>query len=265
MALRALSIAATGGRALMSKIDTIANNLSNVNTAGFKRTRTNFADLFYQHVQHAGFGTVERNQMPSGMAFGTGVRLVSTQKIHSQGALKTTEQQFDLAIDGEGFFRVRLPDDTIAYTRAGNFAKDSEGNFVTAQGYLLDPPMTIPQDVIGIMIDITGLIQGFDPQNPQDLEQIGQLEITRFVNPSGLEAVGDNLYRATAAAGTPIEGQPGTGQGFGLIRQGFLEESNVDVIKELVELIEAQRAFEINSSTIETADEILQSVNNLRR
>lgn len=265
MTLRALSIAATGGRALMSKIDTIANNLANVNTTAFKKSRANFSDLFYEQIQRAGFGEVGRNQVPTGLAFGTGVRLTSTEKIFGQGALERTDRDLDLAIDGEGFLRVTLPDGNIVYTRAGNLNVDSEGNVVTSDGFPLDPPITVPQNITQVFIDSTGLIQGLDPANPQTLQQIGQIDLTRFINPSGLEAFGDNLYKETPAAGNRIDGQPGQGQGFGLIRQGFLEESNVDVIKELVDLIQTQRAFEINGNSIQASDEILQAVNNLRR
>ncbi len=266
MALRALNIAATGGRALMSQIDTIANNLANVNTTAFKRARANFADLFYQQVQRAGFGEAGRNQSPTGLSFGTGVRLVSTEKLFDQGTLQSTGRQLDVAVDGEGFLRIQLPDQTtLAFTRAGNLNVDAEGNLVTSDGFRVDPPITVPQNVTQILIDQTGLIQGVDPQNPQNLEPLGQLELVRFLNPSGLEAMGDNLYRETPAAGPRVEGRAGVDQGFGLVRQGFLEQSNVNVVKELVDLISAQRAFEINGTSIKTADEILQAVNNLRR
>ncbi len=264
MTLRALSIAATGGRALMGKIDTIANNLSNVNTTAFKRSRANFADLFYQQIQRAGFGEAERSQVPTGLAFGTGVKLISTEKLFDQGALDRTDRDFDVAIDGEGFLRVLLPDGTVAYTRAGNLDVDSSGSVVTPQGYRLDPQVTVPTNVTRVFIDVTGLIQGFDPTTPQTLSSVGQLNLTRFVNPSGLEAYGDNLFRETPASGNPISGSPAQG-GFGRIRQGFLEESNVDVIKELVDLIQTQRAFEINGNSIQASDQILQAVNNLRR
>jgi flagellar basal-body rod protein FlgG len=265
MTLRALSIAATGGRAMMSQIDTIANNLANVNTTAFKKERANFADLFYQQVQRAGFGDPGRNQSPSGLWFGTGVRTASTDKIFTQGVFGATERDLDVAIDGEGFLRVLLPDQTIVFTRVGKLNLDAQGNIVTSEGYQLDPPITVPQNVTRLFIDQTGLIQGLDPQNPDNLQQVGQLELTRFINPSGLEAIGDNLYRQTPATGDRIDGQPGQGQGFGQIRQGYLESSNVDVIKELVDMISAQRAFEINAKSIETADQILQAVSNIRR
>lgn len=264
MALRALSIAATGGRALMNKIDTIANNLSNVNTTGFKKSRANFSDLFYQQIQRAGFGEAEKSQVPTGLAFGTGVKLVSTEKIFSQGTLERTDGDFDIAIEGEGFLSILLPDGTQGYTRAGNLNVDSQGNVVTPQGYLLNPQISVPSNVTRVFIDVTGLIQGFDPTSPQTMQSVGQFQLTRFVNPSGLEAMGDNLFRETPASGNPITGTPSQG-GFGQIRQGFLEESNVDVIKELVDLIQTQRAFEINGNSIQASDQILQAVNNLRR
>lgn len=265
MALRALSIAATGGRAMMDQVDTIANNLANVNTVAYKRTRANFSDLFYQQVRGPGSGEPGVNQRPTGHSFGTGVRLASTEKLFHQGTLNRTERDLDLAVDGEGFLRVQLPDATQVYTRAGNLNIDAQGNVVTADGYLLDPPIVVPNHVTRLVVDPTGLVQGLDPQNPQQMEDLGQLELTRFLNPSGLEAVGDNLYRETPASGDRIDGRPGLGDGFGQIRQGFLEESNVDVIKELVDLISAQRAFEINTKSIETADQILQTVSSLRR
>ena len=250
----------------MERIDTIANNLANVSTTSYKRTRSNFADLFYQQVRRAGFGQPGTNQDPTGLFFGTGVRLSGTEKLFNQGSLEATGRDLDLAIDGDGFFRILLPDgSSTVFTRAGNFNIDEEGNFVTNEGYRLDPPIQVPQNVSRLFIDQTGLVQGFDPDNPSDLQQIGQLELARFINPSGLESIGDNLYRETPAAGDRIEGQAGLGQGFGQLRQGFLEQSNVDVIKELINLIQAQRAFEINGTVIQTADEILQRVNNLRR
>ena len=265
MALRALSIAATGGRAMMDQVDTIANNLANVNTTAYKRTRANFSDLFYQQVKSAGHGEPGVNQNPTGQFFGTGVRLTSTEKLFSQGTLNRTERDLDLAIDGEGFLRVQMPDSTLMFTRAGNLNIDAEGHLVTADGYPVDPPIQVPQDITRVFIDPTGRVQGLDPQNPQELKDIGQIEISRFLNASGLEAVGDNLYRETPASGDRMDGEPGLDAGFGRLRQGFLEQSNVDVIKELVDLISAQRAFEINTKSIETADQILCTINTLRK
>jgi flagellar basal-body rod protein FlgG len=263
--LRALSIAASGGRAMLQQVDTVANNLANVSTVGYKRTRANFADLLYQQIQRAGFGQPGRDQNPTGLFFGTGVKLVSTEKIMTQGALNHTERELDWAIDGEGFYRVILPDQTVAYTRAANFDRDAQGNVVTPQGYLLDPQINIPDNIVAVTVSVTGEVFGFDPNTPDQLQQLGQITLTRFTNPAGLEAVGDNLFRATAASGDPIEGTPGSDPQMGKIRQGFLEESNVDVVQELVNLITAQRAFEINTNSIRAADDILQAVNNLRR
>lgn len=266
MALRALSIASTGGRALMNVIDTLANNLANVNTIGFKRSRVNFADLFYQQVQRAGFGTPGVNQQPTGLAFGSGVRLVSTEKIFTQGNPDNTGKPLDMAIEGEGFFKVLLADGTEAFTRAGNFQRDSEGNIVTTQGYRLVGPSTIPQDIAIdlISIDEAGGIFVKNPASPT-ADRFGEIQIFTFPNPSGLESLGDNLYKETPASGPQQGGQPATTIGFGRIRQGFIEGSNVDVIKELVDLISAQRAFEINSNSIRAADDVLQAINALRR
>ena len=240
MTLRALSIAASGGRALLRQIDTIAHNLSNANSVGFHRSRVNFADLV-----------------------GAGVRTQSTEQLFDPGKLQATQRELDLAIEGEGFLRVQLPDQSVAFTRAGNLSLDSRGNLATSDGYLIDPPLNVPAAISKIVIDPSGLVQGFDAQQPEALQPLGQIEITRFGNPSGLQQVGSGLYRATPAAGERLDGPPG--QGLGLIRQGHLEQSNVDAIRELVDLIQAQRAFEMNSRTIQAADEILQNVNNLRR
>lgn len=264
MAMRSLSIAASGAAALQNEIDVISNNLANVNTTAFKKTRVNFADLFSQQIRPAGSGQPGINQDPTGIQLGTGVRTVGTQKVFQQGALEITDNDFDMAIDGDGFFRVILPDGTTSFTRAGSFRIDSSGQLVTGDGYKVEPEITIPENITRITVDTTGLIFGLDPQNPQQQQQLGQLELTRFINPSGLEAVGDNLYKETPASGNRIDGIP-TQQGMGSIRHRFLESSNVDVVKELVSLITAQRSFEINSKSIQTADEMLQTVNNLRR
>lgn len=263
--LRSLSIASTGGRELMSHIDTISNNIANVNTVAYKKTRANFADLFYQQVQRAGVGEAGKNQFPTGLFFGTGVHLVSTEKMFTPGQLERTDRPLDMAIDGDGFFQVKLPDGTTAYTRAGNFNRDSEGNLVTAQGYIVQPPITIPQNLVDIQVDETGNVFGRDPTKPETLTPIGSLTISRFTNPSGLEAIGDNLFKETPASGIAILGTPSIDPGFGKIRQGFLELSNVEVVEELVDLITAQRAFETNSRVIQAADDILQTIAGLRR
>jgi flagellar basal-body rod protein FlgG len=242
MTLRALTIAASGGRALLHQIDTIAGNLANVNSAGYKRSRATFADLPY-----AG-------------SFGSGVQIQSIERLFEPGKLQATQRDLDLAIEGDGFLRVLLPDQSVAFTRAGNLNLDAQGSLVTADGYLVDPPVNVPTGFSKIVIAPTGLVQGFDGE---ELQPIGQIEITRFSNPSGLQSAGSNLFRATDAAGERLDGRPG--EGLGVLRQGHLEQSNVDPIRELVDLIQAQRAFEINSRTIQAADEILQNINNLRR
>jgi flagellar basal-body rod protein FlgG len=242
MSLRALSIAASGGRALLHQIDVIAANLANVNSVGYKRSRVTTADLPYNN------------------AFGSGVRLQSAEKLFEPGKLQATQRELDLAIEGEGFLRVLLPDQSVAFTRAGNLSLDAQGNLVTADGCLVDPPVNVPPGFSKLVIDPSGLVQGYDGE---ELQPIGQIEISKFLNPSGLQAAGSNLFRATDAAGERVDGEPG--QKLGVIRQGHLEQSNVDPLRELVDLIQAQRAFEINSRTIQAADEILQNVNNLRR
>lgn len=237
MAIRALSISATGGRALLHSIDASAQNLANVQTPAYKRARVNFAELLYQRLDAL-------------RAAGTGVEHLSTERVFAQGALERTGRDLDLAIEGEGFFRVRLPDG-VAYTRSGRLRADAEGNLVTAEGYPLDPPLTFTGG--RFLADAAGGVQGG-----------GQIVLARFVNPSGLQARGESLYLETAASGPAAEGRPGE-TGLGWIRQGHLEGSNVDVVGELTDLIAAHRAFEINGKAIEAADEILKSINELRR
>jgi len=237
MSLRALAIAAGGGRALLHQIDLIAANIAGARIAGYKKTRASFADLA-----------------------GGGVRLQSTEKLLDQGKLQDTQRELDLAVEGEGFLRVVLPDQSVAYTRAGNLKLDAAGNLTTADGHLVDPPVLVPPGFTKIVIDPSGLVQGSDGQ---DLQPLGQIELTRFANPAGLQPFGTTLFRETDAAGEKVEGRPG--EELGVIRQGHLEQSNVDPMRELADLIQAQRAFELNSRLMQAADEILQSVNNLRR
>jgi flagellar basal-body rod protein FlgG len=240
MSIRALSIAAMGGRALLQQIDLLAANLANATTVGYKRSRATTADLA-----------------------GGGVRLQSTDRLFEPGKLQPTQRELDLAVEGDGFLRVVLPDRSIAFTRAGNLKLDADGNLTTADGYLVDPPVAVPAGVTKIVIDPAGLIQGYHPDSADELQMLGQVELTKFQNPSGLESAGANLFRATDAAGERVDGLPGRELGF--IRQGQLEQSNVDPLRELADLIQAQRAFEINSRVLQAADDILQSVNNLRR
>lgn len=270
MAIRALSTAASGMTTLQSNIDIIANNLANVNTTGYKRQRGEFQDLLYQQIIQPGFAAASADSSnPTGIQLGHGVKLVATNRIFEQGALNNTGREFDWAIDGQGFFRVLQPDgSTVAYTRDGSFHRDANGNIVTAQGLKLADNLQVPETVINVSISQSGLVQGLDPAQPNQPVTIGQLTLSRFVNPEGMRAIGDNLFLASPAAGqngAPVEeGNPATG-GLGVTRDKFLESSNVEVVQELVDMITTQRAFEINATSIRTADEMLQTVNNLRR
>ncbi|KAF0240207.1 MAG: flagellar basal-body rod protein [Planctomycetota bacterium] len=265
MSIRALSTASTGMTAMQAQIDVIANNLANVNTTGYKRMRANFHDLFYQHVRRVGTGAASGSQLPSGIQMGHGVKLVGTDRMFTQGPMSSTERELDLALDGDGFFQVRQVDGaTIGYTRDGTFHRDRDGNLVNNQGLFFEPSLRVPAEVTRITVSQSGLVQGFDPANPTTPVDIGQIEIARFANPEGLLGIGENLFLETAASGSPEVGTPGT-NGRAIIQQGFLEASNVESVRELTEMIQTQRAFELNSSTIQTADEMLQRLANLRR
>jgi len=270
MAIRALSTAASGMTTLQSNIDIIANNLANVNTTGYKRQRGEFQDLLYQQLIQPGFAAASPDSVnPTGIQVGHGVKLVGTNRVFEQGALNNTGRELDWAVDGQGFFQVLLADgQTIGYTRDGSFHRDVQGNIVTSQGLRLRDQLQVPEEVINVSISQTGLVQGLDPTNPNAPVAIGQITLARFSNPAGLRSIGDNLFVTTPAAGqggAPVEeANPGSG-GLGVTRDRFLEASNVEVVQELVEMITTQRAFEINATSIRTADEMLQTVNNLRR
>lgn len=261
--MRALYTATTGMLGQQLQIDVTSNNISNVNTFGYRKERAEFADLFHQVLQYAGSSTSETTLSPTGIEVGLGVRPTSVQKIFSQGNFKETEQNLDVAITGNGFFQIELPDGTIAYTRDGSFKRDDEGNVVNSQGYLLVPNITIPDDATQINIGTDGtvtVVQG----NQTEVNQLGQIETVNFINPAGLHALGDNLYLNTNASGDPIVGTPGL-NGFGQLRQGFVETSNVKLVEEMTDLIVGQRAYEANSKSIQTADAMLQTVNQLKR
>lgn len=261
--MRALYTATTGMLGQQLFIDVTSNNISNVNTFGYRKERAEFADLFHQVIQYAGSSTSETTLSPTGIEVGLGVRPTSVQKLFSQGNFKETEQNLDIAITGNGFFQIELPDGTIAYTRDGAFKRDDEGNVVNSQGYLLVPNITIPDDAREINIGTDGtvtIVQG----NATEVNQLGQIETVNFINPAGLHALGDNLYLNTNASGDPIVGTPGL-NGFGLLRQGFVETSNVKLVEEMTDLIVGQRAYEANSKSIQTADSMLQIVNQLKR
>lgn len=259
---RALYTAATGLSIQQFATDVISNNLANVNTTGFKRVRAHFQDLLYQTIELAGTPSSVGTQVPSGVQVGHGARVTSTERLFSQGSFRQTENQFHLAIEGDGFFPITLPDGSTAYTRDGSFERDSNGQVVTHAGFLLEPGITVDAEAINIEISSEGIVTQQLPDGT--LQQIGQIQLTNFVNPAGLQALGTNVFRETAASGDPITGNPGE-NGAGLLRQGFIEISNVNVAEELIDLIVAQRAYEVNSKSIQTQDSMLSTAGNLKR
>jgi len=264
--MRALYTAVTGMGAQERNVDAVANNLANVNTTGFKKSRVNFQDLLYQTLRMPGAETAEGVLLPEGIQIGHGVKTSSISRSFLQGELFQTGQPFDMAIEGDGFFKVTLPDGTIAYTRDGSFKRDVNGNMVTADGHLLDPAITIPEDGITDTITITndGVISVQTPGTPTP-QNVGTLELARFSNPAGLDGrLGRNLYLETPASGAPVEAQP-ENDGMGSVLQRFLENSNVSIVEEMINLIIAQRAFEANSNVIQTTDDMLQLANAIRR
>nr|AYV88381.1 flagellar basal-body rod protein [Helicobacter pylori] len=261
--LRSLYSATSGMLAQQTHIDTTSNNIANVNTTGFKKSRADFNDLFYQAMQYAGTNTSNTTLSPDGMEVGLGVRPSAITKMFSQGSPKETENNLDVAITGKGFFQVQLPDGTTAYTRSGNFKLDEQGNLVTSEGYLFIPQITLPEDTTQVNIGVDGTVsvtQGLQTTS----NVIGQITLANFVNPAGLHSMGDNLFSITNASGEAIVGNPDS-QGLGKLRQGFLELSNVRLVEEMTDLITAQRAYEANSKSIQTADAMLQTVNSLKR
>ncbi|ADN01687.1 flagellar basal-body rod protein FlgG [Spirochaeta thermophila] len=263
--MRSLWTAASGMVGQQYHIDTVANNLSNVNTTGFKKNRVDFQDLIYQTVRMAGTPATEVTVVPTPTQVGHGVRVAASSKIFTQGALQHTDNVSDLAIQGEGFFRVLLYDGTYAYTRDGSFKIDSNGQLVTSNGYRLIPEIVLPEgfiaDTLAVSEDgrVTVKVPGQD-----DPVEVGQIQLYRFVNPAGLLAVGDNLYKVTNASGDPIGGRPGF-DGMGKLLHKFLEMSNVSVVNEMVEMIVAQRAYELNSKAVQTSDSMLGTAVNLKR
>ena len=258
--IRPLGIARTGLDAQQTRMTVIANNLANVNTTGFKRDRATFEDLLYQNVRQGGAQTSADTAAPTGLLLGTGTRVVSTEKLHAQGNLIQTQNAFDLAISGEGFFQILQPDGTIAYTRDGGFKVSGEGVLVNSSGYRLQPELAIPQNAQTITIGTDGTvsIQAFGEAQAQT---IGQISLARFLSPTGLQAIGENLFRETTSSGPPQVGIPSQ-QGNGQLIQGALESSNVNVVEEMVSMIETQRAYEVNSKAIEAVDGMLRFANN---
>jgi flagellar basal-body rod protein FlgG len=252
-------IAKTGLDAQQMRMSVISNNLANVNTTGFKRDRASFEDMLYQNIRQPGSQVTADNQSPTGLMLGTGVRLVATEKIHAQGSMVTTKNALDLAITGGGFFQVAQPDGTIAYTRDGSFKINAEGQVVTANGQPLEPAINIPANASSISIGQDGTISVEVPGGGSQV--LGQIELARFVNPAGLQSLGQNLLRETAASGAPVVVAPGA-EGAGQVMQGALEASNVNVVEEMVNMIETQRAYEINSKAISSVDGMLRFLNN---
>ena len=261
MAVRSLTTAASGMSAMQTKVDTIANNLANVSTTGFKRDRNDFSDLIYQESRRAGILTPTQNRTPIGIQMGTGVRTAGVSKEHEQGPLIQTGNQFDWAIQGEGFFQVQIQQGIIAYTRDGSFFRDGEGNVVTAEGYLLEPAISVPQNVVRVEMGRDGTLTQFDDTGAEVGQS--QLQLARFPNPLALEALGDNLYISNPdATGAVQTGVPGS-TGFGIILGRFLEGSNVNVVNSMVDLIKSQRAYEFNAKTVQASDEMLRQAANL--
>lgn len=261
--IRAMFTAATGMIAQQTAIDTIAHNLANVNTTGFKKSRANFQDLLYETIRPAGGQTAAGNTVPEGIQIGHGVRLASVAKLFTPGALIQTGNELDLAIEGEGFFQVILPDGTTAYTRDGSFRRSEDGTLLTSDGLQLEPSITIPVDAMQISVSQAGVVSVRQP-GTETLSEVGTIELVRFPNPAGLDAsLGRNLLLQTDASGDPTTGDPGT-EGIGFIAQGFLENSNVQTVEEIINMVIAQRAYEASSRVIQTSDEMLQIANNVR-
>lgn len=254
----ALYVSKTGLSAQDTSLKTISNNLANVSTVGYKRDEAVFQDLLYQIKREPGGLTSQDSQLPSGFQVGTGVRIVGTTKQFTQGALEVTEQTLDMAINGRGMFQILMPDGTIAYTRDGQFQVDSSGQVVTANGHPLEPAITIPENVSTVTIGTDGTVTG-NITGEATAQNLGQIDTVDFINPQGLKAIGNNLFRETEASGNPAGGTPGL-NGYGEIKQGVLELSNVEVVEELVNMITTQRAYEMNSKVVSTADQMLQYI-----
>ncbi len=262
--MRALHTAATGMLAQELNVQVISNNVANMRTTGFKRQRVNFQDLLYENFRRAGTATSEQNtQLPAGMSVGSGVKTVSTPRVMSQGNVSPTEKPYDVAIRGEGYFRVALPDGRTAYTRDGSFELDSQGRLTTSEGYLVDPNITVQQDAISVTVNQQGAVTALLPGQTAP-QALGQIQLARFINKTGLESIGDNLFIETAGSGPPITGNP-LSEGFGSLLQAHLEDSNVNAVTEISSLIAAQRAYELNSKVITAADQMLSATGQIFR
>lgn len=257
---QALWISKTGLDAQQTKMSNISNNLANAGTTGYKRSRAIFADLLYQNVRQVGAQSSQDTQLPSGLMMGTGVRTVATEKLFTQGNLQQTDNQLDMAIQGRGFFPILMPDGGEAYTRDGTFQINQQGQMVTSSGFALQPAITIPENALSVTIGGDGTVSVRLP-GAAAISQIGNVQLADFVNPAGLQPIGDNLFVESSASGAPQAGNPGL-NGLGVVNQGYVESSNVNVVEELVNMIETQRAYEMNSKAISTADQMLQYVAN---
>jgi flagellar basal-body rod protein FlgG len=262
--LRAMSSAASGMKAQQLSIDTIANNLANVNTAGYKKTNVEFQDLLYEAVAPGGASRGSGLATPARIEIGHGVKMVATPKNFSQGTIRQTANPLDLMIEGDGFLQIRLPDGSLAYTRDGSLKLDAERNIVTSAGYQLEPPLQVPLDATDISIARDGTVSVQLQGDNATVQDLAQLELAKFPNPAGLTARGGNLYLESPASGVPLLGLPGQ-DGLGEVSSGFLELSNVETVDELVNMITAQRAYELNAKTISIVDDMMQNANNLKR
>ena len=260
--MRSLSIASTGMLAQQTNVDVISNNIANMNTTGFKRQRAEFQDLLYEQIERPGGATGPDTKAPSGIQIGAGVKTGGVYRIQQQGALQQTENRYDVAITGRGYFQITLPSGDTAYTRDGSFGVSDQGELVTQDGYPVQPGITIPQAAVDVTISKTGEVQVIVAGDPQP-QTVGQLELATFMNDAGLEAKGDNLFLETAASGQPTVANPGE-PGLGTLSQGFIEGSNVNAVAEITALITAQRAYEMNSRVVKTADEMLATTSQLR-
>jgi flagellar basal-body rod protein FlgG len=256
--IRSLWISKTGLDAQQTQMDVVANNLANVSTNGFKRSRAVFEDLLYQNIRQPGAQSSQNTQIPSGLQIGTGVRPVAAERIHTQGNLAQTGNKLDVAIQGSGFFPVLMPDGTTGYTRDGSFQTDSQGQMVTSSGFVVQPAITIPPNASSVTIGQDGVVSVTQPGSVAPV-QIGTMQLASFINPSGLQSNGQNLYLETASSGAPTVAAPSV-NGSGTLGQGFVETSNVNVVEELVNMIQTQRAYEINSKAITTSDQMLQKL-----
>ncbi|MET0314847.1 MAG: flagellar basal-body rod protein FlgG [Hansschlegelia sp.] len=262
--MRALYTASTGMAAQEMNVEIISNNIANMRTSGFKRQRAEFQDLLYESLRRVGSSSSDSGTvLPTGVDIGSGVKLVATPRVMSQGTVAGTEKTYDVAIRGEGFFQVELPDGTTAYTRDGSFELDPNGQLVTADGYTVQPSITVPANALTVTINSVGQVEA-TVQGQTAPQQLGQLQLTRFMNKSGLAAKGDNLFLETDASGTPLQDVPGA-EGFGTVLQSYLEQSNVNAVTEISDLIAAQRAYEMNSKVVSSADQMLQASTSMMR